>query len=55
MMATLAISKINIIIELRTQKNERATMGVGRGGGGLSLLWSCKTFFETINNVLANV
>ena len=35
LMATLVISKRSIIIiELRTPKNERATMGVGRGGGG---------------------
>ena len=48
MMATLAISKINIIIELRTQKNERATMGVGRGGEGLASSGVVKLFLKLL-------
>ena len=56
-MATLAMSKKSIIIELRTPKNERGTMGVGRGGGAYPppLEFSSKTFFETFSAVVANV
>ena len=54
LMATLATSKKTIIIELRTSKNERATMGVGREGWR-SPEFSSKTFFEIFSVVLANI
>ena len=56
-MATLAISKKkSIIIELRTPKNERGIMSVGRGEAyPPPLKFSSKTFFETFSVVEANV
>ena len=53
-MATLATSKKTIIIELRTSRNERATMGVGREGWR-TLEFSNKTFFVIFSVVLANI